>query len=85
MRLLPDDDDGSRHQRLVVQLPGRQTLLIANNLDVSGRVPLGMGDRVEFRGLYEWNDLGGVVHWTHRDPLGDEEGGWIRYRKKVYR
>lgn len=44
-----------------------------------------MGDRVAVRGLYEWNDLGGLVHWTHDDPLGDEGGGWIKYRRKLYR
>lgn len=82
--MLSDDNDESRHQRFVVQLPGKQTVLVANNLDVSTRVPVGMGDRVGFRGLYEWNDLGGLVHWTHDDPRGEEEGGWIRYRRKVY-
>ena len=46
--------------------------------------PLGMGDRVHVRGMYEWNDLGGLVHWTHHDPQGFEEGGWIRYRRKVF-
>ena len=43
-----------------------------------------MGDRVQVRGLYEWNDLGGLVHWTHDDPLGHEDGGWLRYRRKTY-
>jgi hypothetical protein len=47
-------------------------------------VPLGMGDRVKLRGLYEWNDLGGLLHWTHRDPLEDGEGGWILYRRRTY-
>ena len=83
-RLLSDDDDGSRHQRFIVELRDRQTLLIAHNIDLAPRVPLGMGDRVRFRGLYEWNDLGGLVHWTHHDPLGDEDGGYVRYRRKVF-
>ena len=59
--------------------------MIAHNLELAARVPLGMGDRVAVRGLYEWNDLGGLVHWTHDDPLGDEGGGWIKYRRKLYR
>jgi hypothetical protein len=67
-----------------VQVPGRQTLLIAHNLDVSRRVPVGLGDRIGFRGVYEWNDRGGLVHWTHDDPLGDEDGGWIRHARKTY-
>jgi hypothetical protein len=83
-RLLSDDDDGSRHQRFVIRLSGGQTLLIAHNIDLAERVPLSLGDRIHFRGMYEWNDLGGLVHWTHHDPLGEEDGGWVRYRRKVY-
>ena len=84
-RLLSDDRDGSRHQRFILRLPERQTLLIAHNIDIADRVPVAMGDRVRFRGMYEWNDLGGLVHWTHHDPHGIEDGGWVKYRRKVYR
>jgi hypothetical protein len=84
-RLIADDDDGSRHQRFVIDVGNRQTLLIAHNIDVAQRVPVGMGDRIQVRGMYEWNDLGGLVHWTHNDPLGIDDGGWIRFRGKDYR
>jgi len=83
-RLLSDDNDGSRHQRFVIKLRDGQTLLIAHNIDLATRVPVGLGDRIYFRGMYEWNDLGGLVHWTHHDPLGSEDGGWVRYRRKVF-
>ena len=83
-RLLSDDDDGSRHQRFIIDIGDRRTLLIAHNIDLANRVPLGMGDRVQVRGMYEWNDLGGLVHWTHHDPQGIEDGGWVRYRRKNY-
>ena len=83
-RLLSDDNDGSRHQRFIIQLSNKQTLLVAHNIDVAERVPLSLGDRVYFRGMYEWNDLGGLVHWTHRDPMGVDDGGWVRYRRRVY-
>ena len=83
-RLLSDDRDGSSHQRFILQLPGRQTVLIAHNTDISQRIPVGIGDRVSFRGMYEWNDLGGLVHWTHRDPHGVDDGGWISHRRKIY-
>ena len=79
-----DDEDGSRHQRFIIDIGNRQTLLIAHNIELAERVPVGMGDRVYVRGLYEWNDLGGLMHWTHRDPLGSEDSGWIRYRRKIY-
>ena len=84
-RLLSDDSDDSQHQRFVIDIGNRRTLLIAHNIDLAMRVPLGMGDRVEVRGVYEWNELGGLVHWTHDDPLGVEEGGYVRYRRRVYR
>ena len=83
-KLLSDDSEGSRHQRFVVDLRNGQTLLIAHNIELASRVPLGLGDRVRFRGLYEWNDLGGLVHWTHHDPMGVEDGGYIRYRTREY-
>jgi hypothetical protein len=84
VRLLQDDHDGSRHQRFILQLPGRQTLLIAHNINLAQRVPVGLGDRIRFRGMYEWNDLGGLVHWTHRDPQGIEDGGWVSHRRRKY-
>ena len=84
-RLLADDeDDGESHQRFVVTLPGGQTLLIAHNTEVAERIPLGLADRVRFRGLYVYNDSGGVVHFTHRDPHGREAGGWVEFRGKRY-
>lgn len=83
-RLLSDDGDGSLHQRFIIDVGHRQTLLVAHNLELADRVPVGMGDRVYVRGLYEWNDLGGLVHWTHNDPMESEQGGWVRYRRKVY-
>ena len=83
-RLLSDDNDGSRHQRFIIDIGDRRTLLIAHNIDLASRIPLGMGDRVQVRGMYEWNDLGGLLHWTHHDPHGAEEGGWVKYRRKKY-
>lgn len=84
-RLLSDDNEGSRHQRFVIDIGDRRTLLIAHNLDLASRIPLGMCDRVYVRGMYEWNELGGLLHWTHDDPHGVEDGGYIRYRSRVYR
>jgi len=84
-RLLSNDNDGSRHQRFILDIGNRETLLIAHNIDLAERVPVGLGDRVQVRGMYEWNDLGGLVHWTHDDPQGVEDGGYVRYRRREYR
>ena len=84
-RTLDDDTEGGRHQRFVVRLASGQTLLIAHNIDVAPRVEgLDEGDSVAFRGVYEWNEEGGVIHWTHHDPQGAHAPGWIRHEGRTY-
>lgn len=85
LRTLPDDNEGSRHQRFILELPSGRTLLISHNIDLAPRISsLDRGDRVEFYGEYEWNDKGGVVHWTHDDPQGKHVAGWLKHRGKTY-
>ncbi len=84
VRKLEDDLQGSRHQRFVLELETGRTLLFAHNIDLAPRVPLDPGDRVGFRGEYEWNDRGGVIHWTHHDPAGRLRGGWIDHEGRRY-
>jgi len=85
IRLLSDDNNGSRHQRFIISLSGGQTLLVAHNIDLAPRVSsLRKGDTVVFNGVYEENDRGGVIHWTHLDPQGRHTPGWIQHNGQVY-
>jgi hypothetical protein len=85
VEILPDDNDGDRHQRFIIQLSSGQTLLIAHNIDLAPRIPgLSQGDEITFRGEYEWNAKGGVIHWTHHDPDGKHSAGWIKHNNKTY-
>jgi len=84
-RLLADDREGTPHQRFIARVPGDMTVLISHNLDLAPRVPVAVGDSVTVRGEYVWNDLGGVIHWTHHDPTGRRPGGWIRLDGRTYR
>lgn len=81
-RILSDDNQGDRHQRFVVRLNVNRTILISHNIDLAERAPVEIGDTVLFRGKYEWNERGGVVHWTHHDPRAGfdrkDRGGWLR-------
>jgi len=84
-RLLADDDQGSRHQRFIVSLGDSTILLVAHNIDLAPRVPVEKGDQVRVRGQYEYNERGGVLHWTHHDPDGRRrDTGWIEHHGEVY-
>ena len=85
VRLLSDDQEGSRHQRFILELASGHTVLVAHNIDLVERIPVRKGDSIRLRGRYEWNDRGGVIHWTHHDPEGRIQGGWIRHRNESYR
>jgi hypothetical protein len=85
-RVLPDDLNGSRHQRFIVQLASGQTLLFAHNIDIASRINgLKAGDNVRFHGEYIWNEKGGVIHWTHHDPQGRHVAGWLIHNGQTYR
>ncbi len=83
-KVLSDDNDGDRHQRFILRLASGQSLLVAHNIDIAPRVPLSVGAAVAFRGEYEWNAQGGVIHWTHHDPDGGHSAGWIKVGGRTY-
>ena len=85
IKLLKDDLRGSRHQKFLLRVTPDTTLLISHNIDLASRVPVNKGDSISLRGRYEWNNRGGVIHWTHHDPKGKKKGGWIQVNGKIYR
>ena len=64
--ILRDDNNGSRHQKIILELSTGQTVLVAHNIDLAPRIEdLKQGEIVEFNGEYEYSPQGGVIHWTH--------------------
>jgi len=84
-KILRDDIKGSRHQRFLLRLSSGKTLLIAHNIDLAPRIKkLKTKDTVAFYGEYEWNEKGGVIHWTHHDPSGRHIDGWLKHNGAKY-
>jgi len=81
--ILKDDEIGSRHQRIILKRQ-KLTLLLAHNIDLADRIPVEIGDKLTIYGQYEWNEKGGVVHWTHEDPAHQHPAGWIKHKGIQY-
>lgn len=86
VKILPDDLKGSRHQKFILRLNNDLTLLVSHNIDLAPRIEgLRKNDRVEFFGEYEWNERGGVIHWTHHDPNKAHPDGWLKHDGRIYK
>lgn len=60
------------------------TVRIEDNVSITGEVPLHPGQLVTVHGQYEYNPQGGVIHWTHHDPAGRHENGYVEIGGKRY-
>jgi len=55
-----------------------------SNLDGNNGFRLDGLEKYDFFGEYEWNDKGGVIHWTHDDPEEIHVNGWIFNNNVIY-
>jgi len=60
------------------------TVRIADNVDMTGRLQIAPGDSVVVRGEYIYDPRGGLIHWTHRDPRGRHEAGYVAVNGRYY-
>lgn len=74
---LPDIEDHSTYQRFLIVLENKRRVLVSHDIGIASPVNIAVGSEVTVKGEYDWTAEGGVIHWTHRDPAGKREGGWI--------
>ena len=84
VQLLPDDLNGSQHQKFVVRLSSGDKVMIVYNLDLCPKVPLRVGDRVAAGGEFIWTKGGGLLHWVHYDPKANRPHGYVSVGGKAY-
>ncbi len=85
VKVLKDDTKGLKHQKFLLKVSDNITILIAHNLDLAPRVEdVREGDSVSFKGEYIYTPKGGTVHWTHKDPRGNHQAGWLKHNGKTY-
>ncbi|AJB47642.1 DUF3465 domain-containing protein [Acinetobacter nosocomialis] len=83
--ILKEDNDGTKHQKFILVLKNGLSILVAHNIDLAPKIDdLHKGDIVEFNGEYEYNEKGGVLHWTHHDPQNRHENGWLKHNGHIY-
>ena len=85
VKVLKDDTKGLKHQKFLLKVSDNITILIAHNLDLAPRVEdIHEGDVIAFKGEYIYTPKGGTVHWTHKDPRGNHQAGWLKHNGKTY-
>ncbi|MEA2636128.1 MAG: hypothetical protein QOH92_2895 [Chloroflexota bacterium] len=79
VRLLADRTSSTgTHEQFILKLSsGDLTIEVEHNISIARRVPAKEGDHVIIHGEYVWNAQGGLIHFTHHDPQGTHEGGYI--------
>jgi hypothetical protein len=86
VRLLPDRTSSTgTHEQFIIKLSsGDLTIEVEHNITIAPRVPVALGDHVIVHGEYVWNAQGGLIHFTHHDPKGTHEGGYVQDNGKTY-
>ena len=80
VRLLPDRTSTTgTHEQFIIKLSsGDLTIEVEHNISIAARAPVKAGDHIIVHGEYVWTAQGGLIHFTHHDPKGTHEGGYIQ-------
>ena len=77
VQILPDDNDGLRHQRWYVRLSDGSKVFAVYNIDITKRVPIQVGQKISLGGEFKWTNQGALIHWLHADPEKRRPDGYV--------
>jgi hypothetical protein len=88
-RLLGEREGPSgRHLGFILHLSGSAgrglSVRVEDNLDLTGEIPIGEGESVTVRGEYIYEPAGGLIHYTHKDPRGRHDAGYVQASGRIY-
>lgn len=75
------------HEQFVVAVKSgsaEKDVLVADNITIGRAAPIRRGDDVIVRGELAIDPAGPVIHWTHHDPRGRHESGFVRVNGELY-
>ncbi len=86
IKLLKQDNYGSRHQKWKVRVSPTQELTAVYNIDLAEKIPLKVGDTISMAGELVYDDRSGapILHWIHEDPRGRRKNGYVQLNDKIY-
>ncbi len=84
IKILTDQFGGGKRQRFLIILSSGQKLEIKHNIDEINRLPVKIGDSVEFSGIYNWNKKGGKISKTDSRSRNNQSG-WLKLNGTMYK
>lgn len=85
--LPPSSGPSGVHERFIVDVrsaTAKRALYVTDNISVGQLAPLHEGDRVTVKGELAFNDVGPLLHWTHRDPRMRHPPGFVEVGGRLY-
>ncbi|RYZ84614.1 MAG: DUF3465 domain-containing protein [Proteobacteria bacterium] len=82
--LLPDDNNGLKHQKWMVRLSNGAQMQAVYNSDMCPRVPIKVGDIVSMGGQFIYSNEGPMLHWLHYDPRRERPDGYVEINGTSY-
>jgi len=84
LQIMPDDNDGLRHQRWYVKLSSGESVFAVYNIDITARVPIEVNQKMKLGGEFKWTNQGALIHWLHEDPKERRPDGYVEVGGRRY-